>query len=83
MTIQLHGEEQYGKTDSMCIAGGKHGRTSSFRGESEAFEDALTWMAAKTGQDDHFLVLTDSRQSLVTRLQLGKGSYELISVLFE
>ena len=46
---------------------GKHGRTSSFRAESEEVEDALTWMAAKTGQDDHFLVLTDS-QSLVTRL---------------
>ena len=49
---------------------GKHGRTSSFRAESEAFENALTWMAAKIGHADHALVLTDS-QSQVTRLQLG------------
>ena len=49
---------------------GKHGRTSSYRAESEAFENALTWMAAKIGQNDHVLVLTGS-QSLVTQLQLG------------
>ena len=36
---------------SWCT-GTEHGRTSSFKAESEAFEDALTWMAAKTGQDD-------------------------------
>ena len=50
---------------------GKHGRTSSYRAESEAFEDALTWMAAKIGQNDHVLVLTGS-QSLVTQLPARK-----------
>ena len=48
----------------------KHGRTSSFRAESEGVEDALFWMSANTSISDSVLLLTDSR-SLITRLQCG------------
>ena len=48
-----------------------HGRTSSFRAESETFEDALTWMAAKTGQDAYVVVLADFQSLAVFSLSGG------------
>ena len=49
----------------------KRGRTSSFRAECEAYEDALVWMGTSTTREDGAIVLTDSL-SLVSRLQAGK-----------
>ena len=50
---------------------GKRGRTSSFRAETEAFEDALHWIATNCTAEDRVIILTDSK-SLVTRLEGGK-----------
>ena len=50
---------------------GKHGKTSSFRAESEAYEDALVWMTKNTTSVDNIVVLTDSL-CLVTRLRSGQ-----------
>ena len=46
------------------------GQSSSFRAESEAFEDALVWLAANTQPEDKTILLTDSL-SLVRKLQSG------------
>ena len=48
----------------------KQGRSSSFRSECEAFEDALIWLSGNTEDTDKTLLLTDSL-SLVSKLQVG------------
>ncbi len=49
----------------------KHGRASSFRAESEALEDALTWLSRNTQSEDNAIILTDSL-SLVSKMVGGK-----------
>ncbi|KAJ7386239.1 hypothetical protein OS493_010638 [Desmophyllum pertusum] len=49
---------------------GKQDRTSSFRAESDAYEDALIWMRNNTTEEDRVVELTDSL-GLVTRLKRG------------
>ncbi|KAJ7379742.1 hypothetical protein OS493_014149 [Desmophyllum pertusum] len=56
------------KTFEWCA--GKQRRTSSFRAESEAYEDALIWTRNNTTEEDRVVVLTDSL-GLVARLKRG------------
>jgi len=50
---------------------GRQGKSSSYRAEGEALEDALTWIARNTLQHDYVMILTDSL-SLVSRIQHGR-----------
>ena len=49
----------------------KHGNSSSFQAESEALEDALTWLSRNTQSEDNAIILTDSL-SLVSKMVGGK-----------
>ena len=53
---------------SWCTA--RHGRSSSFRSEAEAFEDALVWISQNTSPHDKVAILTDSL-SLVSKVESG------------
>ena len=48
----------------------RHGSSSSFRSESEAFEDALAWIIQNTTPHDKVAILTDSL-SLVSKVESG------------
>ena len=48
----------------------RHGRSSSFRSESEAFEDALAWISQNTTPHDKVAILTDSL-SLISKVESG------------
>jgi ribonuclease HI len=47
---------------------GRHGRSSSYRSECEAMEDAFTWLSINSTANDHVVILADSL-SLVSKLQ--------------
>ena len=49
---------------------GRHGRSSSYRAEGEALQDAFVWLVQNTTTSDYAMILTDSL-SLVSRLQHG------------
>jgi ribonuclease HI len=50
---------------------GRHGKSSSFRSECEAVEDALTWLDINSLKEDNAVILTYS-MSLVTKLQRNR-----------
>ena len=58
----------------------KQGRTSSFRAESEGFEDALVWISKYGTYNDTIVLLTDSK-SLVVRLKSGLVKESWVSLL--
>jgi hypothetical protein len=47
---------------------GKHGRSSSYRSECEAMEDALSWLEENSVDSDRSIILIDSL-SIVSKIQ--------------
>ena len=59
---------------------GRHGKSSSYRSECEAMEDALVWLTGNSNKDDVVIILTDS-YSLVRKLQSGRVKKEWLQLL--
>jgi hypothetical protein len=60
---------------------GRHVRSSSYRSECEAMEDAITWLSGNASDRDRVVILTDSL-SLVNKLQSGRVKKVWLPVMY-
>jgi len=58
----------------------RHGKSSSFRAESEALEDALVWIAKSTDSNDNVTIFTDSL-SIVTKIENNQIRKDWVPIL--